>query len=252
MTNDTAPRATPRPLRILHQDEHLVAVHKPIGMFVHRSRESGRDEQFLLQLTRDQIGQKLFPVHRLDRPTSGIVLFALDAQTAGCVSEQFRNRTVTKHYEAVVRGFSPDRMVLDRPLGRKPHRDTSDTGGRMTALPCTTVAITKDRWDIPIASDRYRSTRCSRLEIHPRTGRRHQIRRHLKHASYPILGDRTHGDHRLNHLLAESIGLHRMMLIAMILEVEHPVTKAPLRIETSPEDDYAEFLRTIASMSTRQ
>ena len=103
-------------LKIIYQDEHLVAIDKPSGLLVHRSLIDKRETRFALQLVRDQIGQYVFPVHRLDRPTSGVLLFALSSDIARIVGESFANHQVKKHYYAIVRGHVDDLGVIDYPL----------------------------------------------------------------------------------------------------------------------------------------
>jgi tRNA pseudouridine65 synthase len=220
-------------LEILFHDEHLIAVNKPAGVFVHRSPMSPPSEPNVMRMLRQQIGQLVSPVHRLDRATSGVLLFALNAEAARDLSRQFSEHRVSKRYVAIVRGHTPDEATIDLPL--KPHRDglTEKSSREDDAQEAVTRLRTLDCCEIPHSAGRYPTSRYSLIEALPQTGRRHQIRRHLKHISHPIVGDVAHGDHRHNHLLKGLFGLNRMMLIASRLEFEHPVTQAVTAVEAS-------------------
>jgi len=221
---------SPGELEILFRDEYLVAVNKPPGVFVHRSPMSTRDEPNVLRMLRDQIGQLVTPVHRLDRATSGALLFALSSEAARELSRQFAEHLVKKHYVAIVRGHTPDEITIDQPL--KPHRDGLNEGEVADALQEALTRIrTLAQCEIPHSAGRYPTSRYSLIEATPETGRRHQIRRHLKHASHPILGDVAHGDHRHNHRLRELCGLNRMLLVARSLRFEHPATREIVKVE---------------------
>lgn len=232
-------------LEILFRDEYLVAINKPSGVFVHRSPMSPPTEPNVVRLLRDQIGQLVTPVHRLDRATSGVLLFALTTDAARELSRQFSERTVSKQYLAIVRGHTPDEATIDIPLKR--HRDglTGKSFRDDEAQAAVTYIRTLDRCEIPDSAGRYPTSRYSLIEALPQTGRRHQIRRHLKHISHPILGDVAHGDHRHNHLLQSLFGLNRMLLVASRLDFEHSATKAHTTIEASCGPHFktaAEFL----------
>src|SRR5574340_392910 len=109
------------PLNILYRDERYIAIDKPAGMLVHRTRIAEEGE-YALQRLRDQIGQHVFPVHRLDRPTSGVLLFALDAEAARHMAPLFENHAIDKHYLAVVRGYTEESGLIDYPLQEEPHK----------------------------------------------------------------------------------------------------------------------------------
>ena len=243
-------------LEILFRDEHMVAINKPSGIFVHRSPMSPPTEPNVMRLLRDQIGQLVTPVHRLDRATSGVLLFALNTQAARDLSRQFSEHTVRKQYLAIVRGHTSDEATIDIPL--KPHRDglTGKSRRDDEAQAAVTLIRTLDRCEIPHSAGRYPTSRYSLIEALPQTGRRHQIRRHLKHTSHPILGDVAHGDQRHNHLLQSLIGLNRMLLVASRLEFEHPASQAHTTIEASGGPHFktaAEFLGlTSQNAVTRQ
>lgn len=215
------------PLRILYQDEQLVAVHKPAGLLVHRTALARGEREFLLQRLRDRLGQRVYPVHRLDRPTSGAMLFALTPAMATRLADAFADRRVTKRYLAVVRGVGPEAERLAYPLreedGRRPKAE-------MPAQEAVTDIRRLDSVELPVQVDRYPSSRYSLLEARPLTGRRHQIRRHLSHRGYPIIGDAKHGKGKHNRFFAEQLEAPRLLLAATGLAFEHPATGQPLRL----------------------
>lgn len=218
-------------LPILHQDAHLIAIDKPAGLLVHRTGLDAGETRFAVQLLRDQIGQPVWPVHRLDKGTSGVLLFALSAQVAGAVSSLFEsNEGIAKTYRAVVRGWPPAEGVIDHPLTRLAD-DMRATARALTVQPARTRFRTLGRWAVPLPYGDFAQTRCALLELQPETGRRHQLRRHCKHIGHPIIGDATHGKGPLNRALAGWLGLQRLWLHASTLALPHPVTGAPLRIE---------------------
>lgn len=235
------------PLPIVHRDEYLCAIHKPAGLLVHRTPLDRGATRFAVQLLRDQLGRHVYPVHRLDRGTSGVLLFALDPDIARRLGAQFTTRTVTKRYLAVVRGHPPEAGVIDHPLAR-PHDDRDflpgdGTGGEprpaMTRFRRLAVA------ELPEAVDRYPTSRYALLELQPETGRRHQIRRHLKHAAHPVIGDSTYGKGPHNRLFTRLFGNHRLLLACVELRLIHPITGKPLALVAPPADD---FVRVTAAL----
>jgi tRNA pseudouridine65 synthase len=225
-------------LPILYRDEHLIAIHKPAGLLVHRTDLDRHETRFAVQLLRDQLGAKVWPVHRLDRGTSGVLLFALDAETAGLLGRQFEAATVAKTYLAVVRGHPPEVGRIDHPLARR-YDDRECAAGRGTE---TQPALTRYRRlatvELPEAVDRYPSSRYALLELQPETGRRHQIRRHMKHIAHPIIGDATYGKGRHNRMFAERYGCGRLLLACTRLALTHPASGRPLILEASLEADF--------------
>ncbi|WP_075880940.1 pseudouridine synthase [Vreelandella massiliensis] len=207
------------PLNILYQDESLVAVHKPSGLLIHRSALARGESEFLLQRLRDQIGQRVYPVHRLDRPTSGVMVFGLSAEVAGRLSESFTERQVDKRYLAVVRGKAPAEERLDYPLREE---DGTRPKAEMPAMPAMTDIRCLDSVELPVQVDRYPQARYSLVEARPLTGRRHQIRRHLSRRGYPIIGDAKHGKSVHNHFFADKLSAPRLLLAATYLAFDHP------------------------------
>lgn len=226
-------------LEILYQDEHLVAVHKPSGLLVHRSELDRHETRFALQMVRDQIGRRVWATHRLDKGTSGALLFALDPDTATLVGRQFENGEVAKTYLAVVRGHPPEEGTIDHPLSRQ--RDDYEFVGERSSVEAQ-PAVTQFRRlatvELPHSVDRYPTSRYALIELTPLTGRRHQIRRHLKHISHPIIGDATYGKGRHNRLFAQLFGSRRLLLACTELELRHPHDGKALSIAAPPAEDF--------------
>lgn len=216
------------PLTILFRDDHLVAVDKPAGLLVHRTGLDAGETRFALQLLRDQIGRPVWPVHRLDKGTSGVLLFALDAGTASALGQRFeQGQALDKTYRAVVRGWPGADGLIDHPLRRLAD---DRRHGREEVQPAQTRWRTLARHELPIAHGGFAATRTALLELSPLTGRRHQLRRHMKHIAHPIIGDATHGKGPLNRALASWLGTQRLWLHAAELALRHPITGEPLRI----------------------
>jgi tRNA pseudouridine65 synthase len=218
-------------LDILYRDDYLAAVAKPPGLLVHRTALDRGETRFALQMLRDQLGQPVWPVHRLDKGTSGVLLFALDASTASRLGQAFESGPgPRKTYVAMVRGWPADDGLIDHPLKRMPDDMRSE---RMQVQEAQTRYRTLTRGELPLAQGQFANTRVAQIELQPLTGRRHQLRRHMKHIAHPIVGDATHGKGPLNRAVAELIGLQRLWLHAWQLELEHPASGQALCI-TSP------------------
>lgn len=214
-----------RPLSILYRDEHFVAIDKPAGMFVHRTR-LGESREPALQRLRDQIEKKVFPIHRLDRAASGVLLFGLSSEAARAACRAFERRQVIKRYWAVVRGYAEAEGLIDYPLCEEEGRP---------AQPARTAYRRLATVEVPVATGRHAGSRYSLVEATPETGRRHQIRKHLCHIFHPIIGDTTYGEGRHNRLFRERFGSARLLLRAQSLELSHPMTGRPLSIEAGPD-----------------
>jgi tRNA pseudouridine65 synthase len=229
-------------LAILHRDEHLIAIDKPAGLLVHRSDIDRHETRFAVQLLRDQIGRRVQPVHRLDKGTSGVLLFAFEAEITRRLSEAFECNEVDKCYRAVVRGWPALEGRIDHPLTR----DTDEPGGAIRTM-TTQAAVTDYRRlatiELPHAVERYPSSRYALMELRPLTGRRHQLRRHMKHIAHPIIGDATHGKGVHNRFFQQAFDCHRLLLTCTRLRLSHPVTGLPLQIEAPLNDAFAGLMR---------
>lgn len=223
-------------LTVLYRDDYLVAVDKPPGLLVHRTGLDAGETQFALQLLRDQLGRPVWPAHRLDKGTSGVLLFALDADTARQLGQAFEAPDlVQKTYRAVVRGWPPAEGLIDHPLRRM---EDDARPGREEVQAAQTHYRTLEHYELPLPQGDFPTTRCALVELQPLTGRRHQLRRHLKHIAHPIIGDATHGKGALNRAIAELLGLQRLWLHALRLELRHPVSGALLEIVAPPDPDW--------------
>lgn len=218
-------------LNILYQDEYLVAVDKPAGLFVHRSFMDKDEIYFALQLVRDQIGQYVYPLHRLDRPTSGVLLFALTQEVARLMGQAFSEREIKKTYYALTRGHLLNDGLIDYALKEKlddlgDKNVSRDKEAQNAQTLYQSVAIAQ----LPIPLGKYPSVRYSLIKCQPHTGRRHQIRRHLAHLRHPIIGDINYGDNKHNPFFCEYFGFKRLMLIAKKIELIHPISKKSISI----------------------
>ncbi|EIC22115.1 pseudouridine synthase [Thiorhodovibrio frisius] len=231
---------------ILFQDDRLIAVHKPARLLVHRSLIDKGASEFALQLVRDMIGQWVYPVHRLDRPTSGVLLFARDPATARALVAQFSAGRVSKTYRAIVRGHTETAGTIDYALREETDR-IADARADPDKPPQPAVTLYRRlaTLELPYAVGRYRTARYSLLELEPKTGRRHQLRRHLKHIFHPIIGDTTHGDGRHNQFFREHFGNRRLLLVATRLCLDHPASGQRLTIEAPPADDFQRVVQAL-------
>jgi tRNA pseudouridine65 synthase len=233
-------------LPILYRDEFLVAVHKPSGLLVHRSDIDRHETRFALQIVRDQLGCKVYSVHRLDKGTSGVLLFALQPEVGRALTAQFEAQTVSKIYLAVVRGHPPESGVIDHPLTRI--RDDYEWSGKDMESEVQ-AAVTRYRRlataECNVSVDKYPTSRYALVELDPLTGRRHQLRRHLKHISHPIIGDSTYGKGRHNRFFQQAFGCQRMLLASASLALMHPATGQPLTLIAPLADDFMNVLTAL-------
>ncbi|WP_418642029.1 tRNA pseudouridine(65) synthase TruC [Vibrio chaetopteri] len=219
-------------LEIVYRDEYLIAVNKPAGMLVHRSWLDKNETRFVMQTLRDQIGQHVFPLHRLDRPTSGVLLFALSSEIAAKAMPMFAEHNIEKTYHAVVRGWIEQGDVLDYPLKVELDKIADKFADQeKEAQPAVTAYQPLAKVEVPYSTGRFPTSRYCLMEMKPKTGRKHQLRRHMHHLSHPIVGDTTHGDGRHNRLFREHYDTHRMLLHASCLAFNHPITGEPIRIQ---------------------
>lgn len=245
-------------LEILYQDNDCVVVNKPANMLVHRSWLDSHETQFVVQTLRDQLGQYVYPAHRLDKPTSGVLLFGLSSESARQLCEQFEQGEVEKTYLAVVRGYLnvdgqnhglidyPLKQILDKIADKptldnlndnlaKPETHRSNPQAELlqpaqTRYEC--LATTEQPFQ---ARPRYPTSRYSLAKLTPITGRKHQLRRHMKHIFHPIIGDTSYGDHHQNRAIRAQLGIHRLMLHAYTLSFYELKNKQKITV-TAPLD----------------
>jgi tRNA pseudouridine65 synthase len=218
-------------LEILFEDEHYVAINKPNGLLVHRTRIAEEKKEFALQLLRDQLGLRLHPLHRLDRGTSGVLLFAKSPEAAAPLVKAFQDREPEKIYLAIVRGFAPDSGTIDSPI--RPDRDNNLKEPQDAVTHFERLGTV----ELPIPIGPYNTARYSLVKVKPETGRMHQIRKHLGHIRHYIIGDKKHGDWRHNLMFLEKLNSSSLLLHAASLTFEHPFTGNKIEIKASlPED----------------
>lgn len=231
-------------LPIIYQDDYLVAINKPVGLLVHRSPIDRHETRFALQLLRDQLGQRVYPVHRLDKPTSGVLLFALDSATAATIGKAFMEERVEKRYLAVVRGWPAETGEIDHPL-----RDDPDprAGARRGDVPhpARTSFQRLATCELDAALDgRHPTSRYALMALRPHTGRRHQLRKHMKHISHPIIGDAKHGKGVHNRYFAEALGCPRLLLHCASMSLQHPTGGSALDLVAPLDDSFSALLQT--------
>lgn len=205
---------------ILFEDEYIVAINKPNGIMVHPTKIT-EDTQFILPLLIEQVQHQLFAIHRIDRGTSGVLLFGKNKEIVRAISKQFQERQIDKMYLAITRGFAPESEIIDYPIAREPH---------LPKRKAVTHIKTIHTQELPVPIGPYKTARYSVVKAFPETGRRHQIRRHLSHLHYPVIGDRRHGDNKHNRYWREDLGIERMLLHAKELAFMHPVQEQLMRI----------------------
>ena len=242
-----------QPLEILLHDDSVVAINKPDGLLVHRSRVDVHATEFALQMLRDQIGQLVFPVHRLDRPVSGVLLFGLSSEIAAELSQQFANRSVRKKYLAIVRGRTDESKRWEEALVEKQDRMTDRKARKDKAAQDAITEFNRiDSWTVPFSAGKYPQSRYSLVEASPLTGRKHQLRRHLNHMAHPIVGDTTYGDRRHNRLFREEFGVRRLLLVAKQLEFEHPVSGSRMEVVADPGTEFEEAIAQLNQHAVKE
>lgn len=220
-------------LDIIYETEDLIAINKPHGLLVHRSRIANDATEFALQKVRDYVGHFVYPVHRLDRKTSGVLLFAKSEKVNSEVQKQFREHEVNKTYLAVVRGYLTEKQTIDYPLTE--NDKTQDAITHLSPL---------EQFELNIPFGKFSTSRYSLIEVKPTTGRFHQIRKHMKHIFHPILGDRPHGCNKQNKLWKDKFGLTKMMLHASELEFKFPEGNS-IKIEAKESDEFVRIISVL-------
>lgn len=223
-------------LEILYQDDDIVAINKPHGLLVHRSKIANDATEFALQILRDQVKQHLYMVHRLDRKTSGILLFTYTKTAAQSLMTQFQERQIKKTYKAIVRGYIDELGSIDYDL-------TNDRGKTQEAI--TDYQCLK-RYEIPVPFGKFESSRYSLVELKPQTGRMHQLRKHMSHIFHPIIGDRPHGCNKQNKLWKEKWNMNSMMLHAEHISFKHPQSNDVIQIHADHSSEFERVLKILA------
>lgn len=222
-------------LDILYQDDDLIAINKPHGLLVHRSDIARDVSEFALQILRDQINTRVFPLHRLDRKTGGVLLFAFREEVVRDMQQLFLNYRIQKNYLAIVRGHTADHGSINYGL-------KNEKGKEQEAY---TEFKTLEKVELEIPFGKYQTQRYSLVEVTPKTGRMHQIRKHFAHILHPIIGDRPHGCNKQNKLFKEKYHMNTMLLHGRLMEFSHPVTGELISISAPLQD---EFLRMLTVM----
>lgn len=233
-------------LPILYQDPDLVVVNKPAGLLVHRTLLDRNETKFALQQVRDQVGARVYPVHRLDRPTSGALVFAMSPENARTLSLAFADQRVEKSYLAVVRGVPPQKTLINYPLKEELDAICDSQANPLKAAQSAISEVERlASVELPIQVDRYPTSRYSLVRVIPKTGRKHQIRRHLRHLGHPIIGDVTHGVGKHNRFFAESYGNRRLLLACTEISFRHPMRDEVVRVKAPLCERFESLLRSL-------
>jgi len=235
-------------LEILFQDEYLVAINKPTGLLVHKSMIDRHEIYFAMKMLRDQIGQWVYPIHRLDKPTSGVLLFALDSYTAKLMSEQFKEKTTQKTYIAVVRGYIEEEGTIEHALSVKLDKIADKDASNVVKEPqeAKTTFRRLETVELDIAVGRYEKTRYSLVELQPQTGRKHQLRRHMKHLSHHILGDTKYGRGEHNIMIRKEFNMQRLLLHATSLSFIHPYELSQMIIKAELDTTFKDLFEAFS------
>ncbi|MCK7460097.1 tRNA pseudouridine(65) synthase TruC [Idiomarina aminovorans] len=227
-------------LEIVYQDEFVAVINKPSGLLVHRSRIASGAREFAMQMLRNQMGRHVYPVHRLDRPTSGLLIFALNSNIARTLTEQLSARQVRKTYHSVVRGYVSESGTIDYALKEELDKlADADADTNKDKQPALTHYKCLKQVELPYqVSKKHDTTRYSLVQLQPETGRKHQLRRHMAHIRHPIVGDTNHGDGRHNNFFRSHFDIHRLLLAATGLSFSHPVSGELINLEVPLPDEF--------------
>ena len=230
-STDDQQKIKPPHLTIIARDQSLVVINKPAGLLVHKSAIDFHEQQNAQEILQQQINSEVFPAHRLDKPTSGALLFALNRETASKLARKFQNHEVYKDYIAIVRGHTDDKGSIDNPVRDK----DAPKKPKKTA---TTHYETLARITLPFAVDQYPEARYSLLKMRPESGRRHQLRQHMKHISHPIIGDTSYGKTTHNRFFKQQLHCARLLLHAKSLKFTHPNNGEPVTLSAAYDEPF--------------
>ncbi|MCX6128892.1 MAG: pseudouridine synthase [Proteobacteria bacterium] len=226
-------------LPILFEDEFIVAVNKPAGLLVHRGAATSLSEAAVVQRLRDQLKHRVYPVHRLDRATSGVLLLAKTSAAAAYLGRQFSAHSLEKKYLAVLRGWPEPLLRIDHPIKDE---DQVQRPAQSAVTHLELLAAT----ELDRALDRYPKTRYSLVSLRPETGRRHQLRRHCKSIFHPILGDTKYGHGIHNRFFREELGVARLLLHHDSLQFLHPLDEKSMLIRAPLDIQFKNVLNFFA------
>jgi tRNA pseudouridine65 synthase len=237
-------------MELLYRDTALAVFNKPSGLLMHRSPIDRHETRFALQEARNLLGQRVYPAHRLDKPTSGVLLFTTSPAIAGLLMPAFANGEVQKTYLAVARGVVPEAGNIVYPLAEETDAcDDPRTCQDRAAQPAITEFRRLASVELPHAVGRYPTSRYSLVMASPLTGRRHQLRRHFKHLFHPLVGDTRYGEGRHNRFFRQQFDCHRLLLHAAELTLVHPLTGEHVTF-TAPLD--ARFTQVLTALNWQE
>ena len=222
-------------LEILYRDEHYVAINKPHNLLVHRTQISEEKEHFAVQMLKEQLNNWVTPCHRLDRKTSGVLLFAFNKEAAAALMKSFEQKEVKKEYLVLVRGFLPDNGFIDKALAKE--------NGTLQQAFTNYEAL--ERFELNFEVSRYPQSRYSLAKIVPLTGRMHQIRRHMAHIRHYVIGDKVHGECKHNKAFEERYDLQTMLLHAGKLEFIHFQSGQPIVIKADMQPEFENLINKL-------
>lgn len=222
-------------LEILYQDDALVAINKPHGLLVHKTGIAANASVYALQLLRNQLGQYVYPAHRIDRKTAGVLLFGLTEESQRNLMQQFAHKEISKTYYAIVRGYAPDQGVINYPL----RKENGQLQEAVTEYECLA------RTEIPLPFGKHDTSRYSFVKAMPQTGRMHQIRKHFAHIFHPIIGDRPHGCNKQNKLFKEKWQMDTMMLHAAFLAFKHPISGEIISVRAALQPEFVRCMKLL-------
>lgn len=200
-----------------------------------------------MKLLRDRLRRWVYPLHRLDKPTSGVLLFALNPGTARIMAESFEKQRIHKTYLAVVRGHTDSHGIIDYALREQLDKMTDRRARRdKGAQSAVTEYHQLAKVELPYPTDRYATSRYSLVTLHPRTGRKHQIRRHMKHIAHPVVGDTTYGKSLHNRLFRDRLNCERLLLSAVEMSFAHPLDGRRLRLVARLDEGFCAVLQHLS------